>query len=63
MSWLGITHAGPDEDNHPDDWHPTGLDDEQFAVALDDLARDAEGVRRLLWDETEPYLARLREAV
>ncbi len=60
MSWLGITHAGPDADGL--DWEPDGLDDEQYQWALDDLAREQERLRRLLWDETEPYLARIRGA-
>ncbi len=57
MSWLGITHAGPDDDGR--DWDQDGLDDEQWEWALDDLAREQERIRALLWDETEPLLAHL----
>src|SRR3954465_97871 len=60
MSWLGITSAGPDEDGL--DWEPDGLDDQQWGWAMDDLAREQERIRQLLFDETEPYLARIREA-
>jgi hypothetical protein len=60
MSWLGITSAGPDEDGR--DWEPGGLDDQQWDWAMDDLRRQEEANRRLLWDDTEPYLARIREA-
>jgi hypothetical protein len=59
MSWLGITSAGPDDDGR--DWEPDGLDDEQFYWACEDLAREQERIRVLLWDETEPYVARIRE--
>jgi hypothetical protein len=61
MSWLGITHAGPDEDNNPADYEPDGLDDDQWDWAMDDLRGQEEGLRRLLWDETEPFLVRIRE--
>jgi hypothetical protein len=58
MSWLGMTSAGPDEDGY--DWEPDGLDEEQFAWACDDLAREQARIRHLLWDDLEPLCGPIR---